>query len=56
MSTIKEILKHLPYGGASFLGVLGLILLLPGGVLILICMALANLGDRLTSGPWRDNY
>jgi len=56
MSLIKGILKHLPYSGASVLGVLALVLLIPGGILILISLVLANLGDRLTSGPWRDNY
>lgn len=56
MNTIKTILNNLPYCGASILGVIALVLLIPGGTLILIAMALANIGDRLTSGPWRDNY
>ena len=50
MHLIKRILNNVPYGGASFFAILGLIFILPGGLLILIAMGLSELGDRFTIG------
>lgn len=54
MKSIKTVLNHVPYGVASIVAVIGLIFVVPGGLLILGAICLATWGDKLTSFTWRD--
>lgn len=50
MTKLKSNLRSAPFGVASILGLLALILLIPGGIMILIAVLCCELGDRLTKG------
>jgi hypothetical protein len=55
MKLTKKYLSKPSYGVASIFGIIGAIILLPGGILIALAILFAEVGDRLESGPYDED-